>query len=302
MGRLADRRVVHVQIAADGAHDDLARVEPDPDLHVHAVRVARLLRIAHHQLLHPERRITRPDGVVLVGERRAEQRHDPVAHDLVHRALVAMDRVHHVLEHRIEELARVLGIAVGQQFHRALQVREQHGDLLALTFQGGLGGEDLLGQMLRGVALRAGRLGRRDRPERRGALAAELVLGWVPGATGGTGRDKRGGALPTELHAGGILVLAAGALHAGTSASCSDRYAGTWRESRRARRPCQSQRGPATRGQIPKRARAAGDRHRQGIVASWRRPWASISSTSPTPRRVPRGFALALLPPDGRGL
>ena len=218
MGRLADRRVVHVQIAADGAHDDLARVEPDPDLHVHAVRVARLLRVAHHQLLHPERRIARPDGVVLVGERRAEQRHDPVAHDLVHRALVAMDRVHHVLEHRIEELARVLGIAVGQQFHRTLQVREQHGDLLALAFQGGLGGEDLLGQMLRGVALRGGRLGRRDGPERRGALAAELVLGWVPRATGGTGRDERCGTLPTELHACGILVLAAGTLHAGTSA------------------------------------------------------------------------------------
>ena len=156
MGRLADRRVVHVEIAADGAHDDLARVEPDPDLHVHAVRAARLLRVAHHQLLHPQRRIARPHGVVLVGERRAEQRHDPVAHDLVDRALVAVDRFHHVLEHRIEELARLLGIAVGEQFHRALQVGEQHGDLLALAFQGGLGGEDLLGQMLRGVGLGGG--------------------------------------------------------------------------------------------------------------------------------------------------
>jgi hypothetical protein len=31
--RLADRRVVHVQIAADGAHDDFPRVQPDADLH-----------------------------------------------------------------------------------------------------------------------------------------------------------------------------------------------------------------------------------------------------------------------------
>ena len=29
--RLADGRVVHVQVAADGAHDDLARVQPDAD-------------------------------------------------------------------------------------------------------------------------------------------------------------------------------------------------------------------------------------------------------------------------------
>ena len=50
-------------------------------------------------------------------ERRAEQRHDPVAHHLVDRALVAVDRFHHVLEHRIEDLPRFLGIAVGEQLH-----------------------------------------------------------------------------------------------------------------------------------------------------------------------------------------
>ena len=38
--RLADRRVVHVQIAADRADDDLAGVQADADLHVDAVRCA----------------------------------------------------------------------------------------------------------------------------------------------------------------------------------------------------------------------------------------------------------------------
>ena len=33
MRGLADRRVVHVQVAADRAHDDLAGVQPDADLH-----------------------------------------------------------------------------------------------------------------------------------------------------------------------------------------------------------------------------------------------------------------------------
>ena len=34
VGSLADGGVVHVQVAADGAHDHFARVEPDADLHV----------------------------------------------------------------------------------------------------------------------------------------------------------------------------------------------------------------------------------------------------------------------------
>src|SRR5207244_8469407 len=37
MRRLTDRRVVHVQVIADRADHDLAGVEPDADLHRHAV-------------------------------------------------------------------------------------------------------------------------------------------------------------------------------------------------------------------------------------------------------------------------
>jgi hypothetical protein len=143
-----------VQIAADGAHDDLARVEPDADLHVHAVRASRLLGVARHRLLHPERRVARPHGVILVGQRGAEERHDPVAHDLVDRALVAMHGLHHAFEDGVEELARVLGIAVGEQLHRALQIGEEDRDLLALPFERALRGEDLLREMLGGVRRR----------------------------------------------------------------------------------------------------------------------------------------------------
>jgi hypothetical protein len=50
-----------------------------------------------------------------------------------------VDGLHHVLEHGIEQLARLLGVAIGEQFHRPLEIGEQHGDLLALAFQGGLG-------------------------------------------------------------------------------------------------------------------------------------------------------------------
>ena len=73
--------------------------------------------------------------MVLMGDRRPKQRHDAVAHDLVHGALVAVHGVHHALQHRVEELARLLGIAVGQQLHRAFEVGKQHRDLLALAFR-----------------------------------------------------------------------------------------------------------------------------------------------------------------------
>ena len=98
---------------------DLVRVEVDPPLH-------------------PQRGVAGAHRVVLVGDRRAEQRHDPVAHHLVDRALVVMDGLHHPLEDRVEELARLLGVAVGEQLHRALEVGEEHGDLLALALEGAL--------------------------------------------------------------------------------------------------------------------------------------------------------------------
>jgi hypothetical protein len=65
-----------------------------------------------------------------------------------------MDGFHHALEHRVEELARLLGIAVGEELHRALEIGEQHGDLLPLALQGTLGAEDLLDEVLGGVAFR----------------------------------------------------------------------------------------------------------------------------------------------------
>jgi hypothetical protein len=123
--------------------------------------------------------------VVLVGEWRAKERHDAITHDLVDRALVVMHRLHHVFEDGIEKLPGLLGITVGEEFHRALEVGEQHSDLLALTFQRALGGEDLLGEVLRRVGLGGG--GCRGSPERCGALAAELMLRRVSRTTGRTG-------------------------------------------------------------------------------------------------------------------
>ena len=104
-----------------------------------------------YQLLHAQGGIAGPHGMVLVSDGGPEQRHDPVAHHLVHGPLVEVDGLHHALEDRVEELTRLLGIAVGQELHRALEVCKQDGHLLALTFQRASRGEDLLGQVLRRV-------------------------------------------------------------------------------------------------------------------------------------------------------
>src|SRR6266545_2422286 len=90
---------------------------------------------------------------------------------------------------------------------------KQNGHLLALTFERSLRGEDLLGEVFRGVGLRAGELGCRGSPQRCGALAAELIPRRVCCATRRTRRGKRVGALSTELRARRILVLALRTLH-----------------------------------------------------------------------------------------
>ena len=75
--------------------------------------------------------------MIFVGNRRAEQRQDAIAHGLGDVALVAVHGVHHELQSRIDDAARLFGIEVFQQGHGALDVGKQHGDLFALAFQGG---------------------------------------------------------------------------------------------------------------------------------------------------------------------
>jgi hypothetical protein len=164
MGGLPDRRVVHAEVAADGPHHHLARVEPHANLDGNALGAANLVRVVPHRLLHAQGGVAGTHGVILVGEGRAEEGHDTVAHDLVHRAFVVVDGVHHVLEHGIEELARLFGIAIGEQLHGALEVGKEHRHLLALALEGGAGGEDLLREVPRRVGLGRceARLGGRD--------------------------------------------------------------------------------------------------------------------------------------------
>ena len=154
---LTNGGVVHAQVRADRADHDLAGVETDPDRKLDPVAAAYLLGVATHAGLQVERGVAGPDPVILVGDRRSEQRHDPVPHHLVHRALVAVHRLHHAFDHGIEQLPRLLRIAVREQLHRRLEVGEEHGDLLALALESTPGREDLVCEVLRCVGVRAGK-------------------------------------------------------------------------------------------------------------------------------------------------
>ena len=147
MRGLAHGRVVHVQVIANGPHHHLAAVEAHAHLHQQSLGAPHLLGIALQGLLHRQRRIAGPYRMVFMGQGGTKQRHDAVAHDLVDGPLVAMHRGHHVFQDRIEELPGLLGVALGQEFHGALQVGKQHGDLLAFAFQGTAGRENFLGQV-----------------------------------------------------------------------------------------------------------------------------------------------------------
>jgi hypothetical protein len=209
---LTDRAVVHVEVAANGAHDDLAGVQTHADLHRHSVRALQLVPVAPHLLLHPERGVAGALRVVVVGQGRAEERHDAVAHHLVHRALVVMDGLHHPLEDGIEELAGLLGITIREQLERASDVGEEDGDLLALAFEGAARGQDPGGEVGRSVRGRA-RGWTLLRIERAAAVFAEAAGGGVTVAAGRAGELEAGTAVAAELRGGEVRVPALRAGH-----------------------------------------------------------------------------------------
>ncbi len=215
MGGLPDGRVIHVEIAADGSDHNLPGVEPDPDLNRHPVGTLELVAVSGHRVQHPEGGVAGPHRVILVSERRAEQRHDAVAHDLVDRALVTVDRLHHPLEDRVQQLPALLGIALGQELHGALEVGEEDGDLLALAFERALGGEDFLGEVSGGVRLGRGSSGRSGARGRDGVSAREAESGArrQVGATCGAGGRERSAASEAEACVGRVVLRASRALH-----------------------------------------------------------------------------------------
>ena len=151
---MADRRVFDAQVLADLSDDHLARVDPHPHRETQPLRSADLDRVGGELALQRERRPARALRVVLVRDRRAEQRHDAVAGELVHRALEAVNAVAEDREEAIHDRPPQLRVGLLGQIHRADHVGEQDRDLLALTIEIGPRVTDLVGQVLGGVGAR----------------------------------------------------------------------------------------------------------------------------------------------------
>ena len=131
---MPDRRVLGLtRPGRDRPHHHFAGVDADANLDRRAALGAQLVGVAPQLLLHPQRGVKRALRMVLVRDRRAEQREDPVAGGLHDVAVVAMHRVDHQLQRRIDDRARFFGVEVLLQLGRALDVGEQRRDRLALA-------------------------------------------------------------------------------------------------------------------------------------------------------------------------
>ena len=137
----------HLEITPNGTDDDLAGVEADTDLERYSALPLELVATGGKPRLHPKCRVAGADSVVLVGERRAKQRHDPVSHGLVDGALEMVDGFHHTLEDLVQEHGGVLGVAPCKERHGGEDVGEEHRHLLPLSRKRLASNPDPLGQM-----------------------------------------------------------------------------------------------------------------------------------------------------------
>ena len=118
--------VAHCRVVATGAQradEHLAGVHPNPHLELEPGFGAHLYEV----LLHPECRPHRALGVVLVRDRRAEQRDERVADDLVDLPAEGGDVVGEPREAAVDEVLHLLRVGGLGEARVPDQVREQHG-------------------------------------------------------------------------------------------------------------------------------------------------------------------------------
>jgi len=213
---VAERGIVHAQIVADPPDHHLARVEADADVELDAVLDINLLRESAYRIADVQGGEAGSLSVVLVRNRSPKQRHDAVAGERVHRALEPIHAVGGNLEEILDDTKPLFGIEAFGEVHRAFDIGEQDGDVLALAFQRGFRLADLVGEMLGWERrVRGGRFGRRrGGRQRRAAVAAELLVGLVRCAAYRAGKDQPRPARGAEFPSFTIIMSAGGSTHA----------------------------------------------------------------------------------------
>jgi hypothetical protein len=215
MRRVSDRRVVHAQVVADRPDHDESGIEPHPHAERHGLARLERQRPVGHGAGNSEGGERGAPGMVLVGDGRAEERHEAVAQELVHRAFVAVHLRQGELEEAAQEVVHQVGAEALGEGGGAHEIAEEHGHRLALALQHRVRGEDLVGEVARRVDFRRPRaLGGRGR-----RLDGAPTFWTEARARGQLGRAARadgaetGTAARTEPRPRRVVVVARGAAH-----------------------------------------------------------------------------------------
>ena len=145
IGGIAHGRVVHPQVIPNGPHHHRAGVEADPHPEVDPVLPPHLLPVGDQGLLNGQGRVAGPPGVILMGDRRPEQGHDPVAPELADRALEAVDFIHQDPAAAVHDPVDVFRVQLLRKGRKPGHVGEHDRYQLALALQGTAGGKDFIG-------------------------------------------------------------------------------------------------------------------------------------------------------------
>ena len=137
---VADDRVLHAVLGAHRPGHHLARAHPDAHRHGVLPLGDPPARQLGDPRLHGEGGPDRPDRVILVEDRGAEDRHDPVAEELVEDALFLERRVDHQGVELVQERDDLLGTEPLGEGGEAPHVAEEHGHVTTLLLE-----HDLLG-------------------------------------------------------------------------------------------------------------------------------------------------------------
>jgi hypothetical protein len=115
---MPDRCVFRMALAGRNRADHhLAGTHPDAGFDWRVAGLAQLRRVPAHLVQHSKGSVKRALRMILVRCWRSEQREDPIARGLRHIAAVMMDCIHHQLQCRIDDSARLFGVEILNQLH-----------------------------------------------------------------------------------------------------------------------------------------------------------------------------------------
>jgi hypothetical protein len=117
------------------AHHHFAGVDADPDLDASSPLTLKVLAAAAQVVTRRDSRVDRALRMIFVRDRGAKQCEDAIAGRLHDITAVALDRIDHQLDCRIDNRARLFRIKILHQLGRALDVGEQRRHGLALALQ-----------------------------------------------------------------------------------------------------------------------------------------------------------------------